>query len=134
PTDQACLSRVGQYGGNVPYAAADYGFLSSPTLGSDEMSLIDSIAVVRPAACFLQRGVNFRPGLVRSVREGLNVRFDIYEGSMSEKYDDSNYRPAQNVRKGYKGYVVASGGENQNAGATRRGANCPIGSPPDQVA
>jgi Putative Flp pilus-assembly TadE/G-like len=130
PTDQGRLIRLRQYGGNAPYAATDYGFLSSPTLGSDEMSLIDSMAVVRPAACFLQRGVNFQPGLVPSVREGLNVRFDIYEGSMIEKYDDSNYRPAQNVRKGY---VVASGGENQNACATRRGANWPIGSPPQQV-
>jgi hypothetical protein len=34
------------------------------------MSLIDSMAVVRPAACFLQRGVNFQPVLVPSVREG----------------------------------------------------------------
>src|SRR5262249_47682348 len=100
PTDQGRLIRLRHYGGNAPYAAADYGFLSSPTLGRDEMSLIDAIAVVRPAACFLQRGVNFRPGLVRSVREGFNVRFDIYEGAMSEKYNDSNYRPAQNVRKG----------------------------------
>src|SRR5262245_32267098 len=130
PTDQGRLIRLRQYGGNAPYAATDYGFLSSPTLGSDEMSLIDSLAVVRPAACFLQRGVNFRPGLVRSVREGFNVRFDIYEGAMSGKYNDSNYRPAQNVRKGY---VVARGNENQNACATRPGANWPIGSPPDQV-
>jgi Flp pilus assembly protein TadG len=130
PMDQARLIRLRQYGGNAPYAAADYGFLSSPTLGSDEMSLIDSIAVVRPAACFPQRGVNFRPGLVRSVREGFNVRFDIYEGAMSEKYNDSNYRPAQNVRKGY---VVASGGENQNACSARQGANWPIGSPPNWV-
>ena len=58
------------------------------------------------------------------------MRFDIYEGSMSEKYDDSNYRPAQNVRKGY---VAASGDENENACAARRGANWPIGSPPNQV-
>src|SRR5499427_2273153 len=130
PSDQGRLMRLRQYDGNAPYAAEDYGFLSSPTLGSDEMSLIDSIAVVRPAACFLQRGVNFRPGLVRSVREGFNVRFDIYEGAMSANYNDSNYRPAQNVRKGY---VLASGGENQNACAARRGANWPIGSPPNQV-
>jgi len=130
PPDQGRLMRLRQYGGNAPYAAADYGFLSSPTLGSDEMSLIDSIAVVRPAACFLQRGVNFRPGLVRSVHEGFNVRFDIYEGSMSEKYNDSKYRPAQNVRKGY---VMGSGGENQNACTTRPGANWPIGRPPDRV-
>src|SRR5262249_22105889 len=60
-----------------------------------------------------------------------NVRFDIYEGSMSERYDDSNYRPAQNVRKGY---AIASGhGGNVNACAARRGANWPIGSPPNQV-
>src|SRR5262249_19806743 len=127
---KGALSHCANMGGNAPYAATDYGFLSSPTLGSDEMSLIDSLAVVRPAACFLQRGVNFRPGLVRSVREGFNVRFDIYEGAMSGKYNDSNYRPAQNVRKGY---VVPRGNENQNACATRPGANWPIGSPPDQV-
>jgi Flp pilus assembly protein TadG len=71
PPDQGRLMRLRQYGGNAPYAAADYGFLSSPTLGSDEMSLIDSIAIVRPAACFLQRGVNFRPGLVRVRARGL---------------------------------------------------------------
>jgi Flp pilus assembly protein TadG len=130
PTDQGRLMRLRQYDGNAAYAAANYGFLSSPTLGSDDMSLIDSIAVVRPAACFLRRGVNFRPGLVRFVGEGFNVRFDIYEGAMSEKFKDSNYRPAQNVRKGY---VVASGDENQKACTARRGANWPIGSPPDRV-
>jgi hypothetical protein len=130
PLNQGRLMRLRQNEGNASYSAEDYGFLNSPTLGSDEASLIDSIAVVRPAACFLQRGVNFQPGLVRSAREGFNVRFDIYEGAMSEKYNDSNYRPAQNVRKGY---VVASGGENQNACAARRGANWPIGSPPNRV-
>jgi Flp pilus assembly protein TadG len=130
PSDQGRLLRLRQYGGNAPYTANNYGFLTSPTLGSDEMSVIDSIAVVRPAACFLQRSVNFRPGLVRSVREGFNVRFDIYEEAMSEKYNDSNYRPAQNVRKGF---VVASNDENQNACTARRGANWPIGSPPKQV-
>jgi Flp pilus assembly protein TadG len=130
PADQGRLIRLRQYDGNAPYATADYGFLTSPTLGSDEASLIDSVAVVRPAACFLQRGVNFRPGVVGSVREAFNVRFDIYEGSMSDKYNDSNYRPAQNVRKGY---VVASGDANQNACVTRRGAHWPIGSPQDQV-
>jgi Flp pilus assembly protein TadG len=130
PSDQARLMRLRQYDGNAPYVAANYGFLDSPTLGSDEASLIDSISIVRPAACFLQRGVNLRAGFVQSVREGFNVRFDIYEGAMSEKYNDSNYRPAQNVRKGY---VLASGDENQNACAARRGANWPIGIPPIQV-
>jgi len=50
PADQGRLIRLRQYDGNSPYAAADYGFLTSPTLGSDEASLIDSIGVVRSAA------------------------------------------------------------------------------------
>src|SRR5215475_5537262 len=131
PADQSRLLILRQYDANAPYTAANYGFLDSPTLGHDELSLIESLAVVRPAVCFMQRGVNFRPGFVRSVREAFNVRFDIYEGSMSERYGDSNYRPAPNVRKGY---VVATGGDgNVNACTARRGANWPIGSPPNQV-
>jgi hypothetical protein len=130
PTDQGRLIRLRQYDGNDPYAAADYGFLTSPTLRSDEAGLVDSVAVVRPAVCFLQRRVNLRPGVVGSVREGFNVRFDIYEGSMSDKYSDSNYQPAKNVRKGY---VVASGEADQNTCVIRRGAHWPIGRPPDQV-
>jgi hypothetical protein len=73
PSDQGRLMRLHQYNGNAPYAAEDYGFLNSPTLGSDEMSLIDSIAVVRPAACFLQRGVNLQPGLMRYCSEPLGL-------------------------------------------------------------
>jgi len=129
PIDQRRLIRLQQYGGYRPYAAADYGFLNSPTLGSDDASLIDSIAAVRPPACFLQRGVNIRPGLVSSAREGFNVRFDLYQGAMSDKFDNSNYQPAQNVRKGY---ILASD-KVQNACARSRGANWPIGSPPNQV-
>jgi hypothetical protein len=87
PADQGRLIRLRQYDGDAPYAAADYGFLTSPTLGSGDSSLINSVAVVRPPACLLQRGVNVRPGVVQSVREAFNVRFDIYEGSMSDKYE-----------------------------------------------
>jgi len=128
--DQARLIRLRQHDENTPYAAADYGFLNSPTLGSDDASLIDGIAVLRPPVCFRQRGVNLRQGLVRSAREGFNVRFDIYEEAMSDRSDSSNYRPALNVRKGY---VIPIDEGNQNACASRRGANWPIGSPPDQV-
>src|SRR5262249_31681427 len=71
PADQGRLLILRQYDANAPYAAANYGFLDSPTLGHDELSLIESLAVVRPAACFMQRGVNFRPGFVRSVREAF---------------------------------------------------------------
>jgi hypothetical protein len=129
PANQRQLIVLRQYDGNAPYAAGNYGFLSSPSLGQDETSLIDALAAVQPAACFMQRGVNFRPGFVPSVREGFNVRFDIYEGSMRGNYADERYRPAPNVRKGY----IAGNSEDEDACIARRGPNWPIGSPPAQV-
>ena len=129
---QSRLIRLRQYDGNAPYTAADYGFLDVPALTRDEADLVDSLAVQRPAACLMQRAVNFRRGFAKSVREGFNVRFDLYENSMSEKNKDNNYPPAQNVRKGY---VLPAGGvdEKDNFCSMRRGSNWPIGSPPEQV-
>jgi len=129
PRAQARLIRLRQHDGAF-YHAADYGFLDVPSLGRDRTSVVDSIAVVRPAACFMQKGVNFRPGFLESAREAFNVRFDIYEGQMSEKYSDSNYRPARNVRKGF---VPAGGEDVENTCSGRRGPYWPIGSPPEQV-
>jgi len=123
PTIRRRLIRLHQYRGANEYAAGDYGFLESPTLGRDDAALIDAIAKVRPTACFLQRSVNFRPGFVSSAREGFNVRFDIYEGAMAGNKNDLNYRPAENVRKGYVG------GACRSLPAT----NWPIGSPPNQA-
>src|SRR5262245_36550092 len=37
PSDQGRLMRLRQHDGNAPYEAKDYGFLDSPTLGSDEI-------------------------------------------------------------------------------------------------
>jgi hypothetical protein len=67
---------------------------------------------------------------VASVREAFNVRFDIYEGSMIRRKNDSNYRPAQNVRKGYVGGGRGGSGNSCNA---RPANNWPIGSPPNQA-
>jgi hypothetical protein len=124
------LIRLRQYGdANRPYAPGDYGFLRSPTLGESATALIDAIATVRPAACFLQNGVDFRPGPLAAAREGFNVRFDIYEGQMSDVKNDSNYRPSQNVRKGY---IVSGGGGAGNTCSAAPGSNWPIGAPPRQ--
>jgi Putative Flp pilus-assembly TadE/G-like len=123
PTIRRRLMRLHQYRGANEYAAADYGFLESPSLGRDEASLIDALATVRPTACFQQSGVHFRPGFVSRIREGFNVRFDIYEGAMSANRYDPNYRPAENVRKGYVG----------NACRMVPANNWPIGSPPNQA-
>jgi Putative Flp pilus-assembly TadE/G-like len=123
PAIRRRLIRLHQYRGANQYVAADYGFLESPSLGRSQEALIDALAKVRPTACFMQKAVNFRPGFVVSAREAFNVRFDIYEGAMTGNKNDANYRPAENVRKGYVG------------GACRAmpATNWPIGSPPNQA-
>jgi hypothetical protein len=128
PTVRRRLIRLHQYRGANEYAPGDYGFLDSPSLGRDQGALIDALATTRPRACFLQKSINFRTGFVASAREGFNVRFDIYEGAMSANKNEFNYRPAENVRKGY----VGSGGGGNSCRATPA-TNWPIGSPPAQA-
>jgi hypothetical protein len=123
PTIRRRLVRLHQYRGANEYEAGDYGFLESPTLGRGRDGLIAALAIARPTACFLQSGVSFRPGFVASVREAFNVRFDIYEGAMTANKNDANYRPAENVRKGYVG----------SACRANPATNWPIGSPPNQA-
>jgi len=72
-------------------------------MGSDTDEIMDAVAVERPDVCFIQNRVNFRLGALPAVREAFNVRFDIYEGSMSGRQNDPAYRPSLNVRKGYVG-------------------------------
>jgi Flp pilus assembly protein TadG len=88
-------------GGDGHYSPGNYGFLDNPTLGNGANALRDAIAMVSPTACFRQSGVDTKPGFVASVRDAVNVRFDIYEGPMSGSKNNSNFRPAMNVRKGY---------------------------------
>lgn len=127
PAARGRLIRLREYpGSDARYESGDYGFLVAPTVGAEIGAVINATAVVRPPACFVQKGVNLRPGFLVSAREAFNVRFDIYEGSMSGRESDSNYRPATNVRKGY----VGSGAGSCNA----RAANSwPIGEPPNQA-
>jgi hypothetical protein len=129
PAARARLIRLREYpGGDARYVAGDYGFLVSPTIGGNVGAVINATAMARPPACFLQSGVNLRPGYLVSAREAFNVRFDIYEGSMSGNQGDADYRPAPNVRKGYVG-GGASGGSCSAQAAT----GWPIGSPPNQA-
>jgi Flp pilus assembly protein TadG len=127
PTVRRRLIRLRQYGDEIdPLAAGDYGFLETPTLAPSSDALVDAIAQARPPACFAQSSVTFRAGAVMTAREGFNVRFDIYEGAMRANRFDPNYRPAENVRKGY----VGGGASPCNA---QPATNWPIGSPPGQA-
>jgi hypothetical protein len=93
-------------GGGGQWSPGNYGFLDSAG-ASGANALRDAIAKVRPGTCFRQSGVNTQPGFVASVRDAVNVRFDMYDGSMNSVKNNADYRPAMNVRKGY---LLAGGG------------------------
>ncbi len=131
PTIRRRLIRLRQYGdGDTPYRAGDYGFLDAATMPTGQTGTMDALASVHPAACFVQNGVTFRAGSLDSVREAFNVRFDIYQGSMSGRQNDVDFRPALNVRKGYVG---TGGGGNGGSCSATPASNWPIGSPPNQA-
>jgi len=89
-------------GGTSQYSPGNYGFLQPPggEMGADVLRKM--LGLVSPPACFLQNGVRFRPGFIASASQGLNVRFDLYDGAMNGEKSNPAFQPALNVRKGYK--------------------------------
>jgi Flp pilus assembly protein TadG len=92
--------KKGPGGGNTSYFPGNFGFLE-PGDGRGANALRDSLGKVDPGACFKQDGVDLRTGNVISVRQAVNARFDVYDGNYNSKKNDPDYRPAENVTKGY---------------------------------
>lgn len=92
--------KKGPGGGNTAYFPGNFGFLQ-PEDGRGANALRDSLGKVDPGTCFRQDGVETRTGNVTSVRQAINSRFDIYDGNYNSKKTNADYRPAQNVTKGY---------------------------------
>lgn len=91
-------------GESAQYSSGNYGFLQPPGGEHGADAIREMMAMTRPPACFLQNGVSLRPGFIASADQGLNVRFDIYDGPLNSKKSNPEFRPAKNVRKGY-GYA-----------------------------
>lgn len=90
--------RSGSSGTSSP---GNYGFLqvfdAEGNLKSGANALRDAFASDRNPTCSVSDTVTTKPGKTGGARNGYNVRFDIYEGSLKS----SNYSAALNVRKGY---------------------------------
>ncbi|SFQ05463.1 Putative Flp pilus-assembly TadE/G-like [Mesorhizobium sp. NFR06] len=66
-------------------------------------SLRDAIAIGTSGTCYNRNALTTKTGVtLGQVNTGLNVRFDLYSGSLNKNNKDFNYRPASNVRKGQK--------------------------------
>ena len=87
--------------GSATPGPGNFGFLR--TVGTGGSVLRDALATGSPGVCYKQEGLDTEPGgTIGPVRQGLNARFGIYEGSMGSASSDPKYRPAKNIRKGQK--------------------------------
>ncbi|TIR21985.1 MAG: hypothetical protein E5X34_16050 [Mesorhizobium sp.] len=122
PAKRRRLIELRQQGGSTAQnSPGNYGFLQPPDDSHGANGIRDMIAKTKSAACYNSRGVLLRPGFIATVRDALNVRFDVYNGSMNGNKNDPNYAPGENVRKGYQ---MPSKGKG-NA------CNADLASPPD---
>ncbi|RWA62029.1 pilus assembly protein TadG-related protein [Mesorhizobium sp.] len=103
PAKRRRLIELRQQGGSsAQNSPGNYGFLQPPGGSGGANAIRDMIAKTKSQACYSSRGVLLRPGFIATVRDALNVRFDVYNGSMNGNKNDPNYAPGENVRKGYK--------------------------------
>ena len=88
-------------GGGSKYSPGNFGWLDPFDNNSGADVLRDQIARTVSDVCVSKsKGVSLRPGRISSMSQGINTKFDIYEGKMSKMADDPLYAPAQNVVKG----------------------------------
>jgi hypothetical protein len=67
----------------------------------DSISIREAFAKGSGGQCYEQTVVTTKPGVtLGQVNSGLNVRFDIYSGSIKGYNTDPEWRPSVNVRKG----------------------------------
>ncbi|WP_031195667.1 TadE/TadG family type IV pilus assembly protein [Mesorhizobium sp. L103C119B0] len=75
-----------------------------------DIPLKDAFAKGASGQCYTKKSVVTKTGVTfGQVNVGLNVRFDIYAGSLGSAKSDPLYRPATNVRKGAKFTTGSSG-------------------------
>lgn len=91
-----------QKGPSSAWGPGNFGYLQSGTGDHGANALREMFAVVKPEACFDVTGVELSTGQQSTIRVGVNTRFDIYDGNLNSKKNNSNYRPARSVRKQYK--------------------------------
>jgi Flp pilus assembly protein TadG len=72
-------------------------------LDNNLQSLRDAVAKGTAGTCYNRNALTTKTGVTYGqINTGLNVRFDVYSGSLNSQSNNWDYRPASNVRKGQK--------------------------------
>jgi hypothetical protein len=92
--------------GNGYWGPGDFGLLQVPNdaggvcNGNGAGALTCILALVNPLTQCIDDQVNVKPGQAETTTNGINVRFDIYAGSMNSKQGNPLFAPSVNVTKG----------------------------------
>jgi hypothetical protein len=108
PFEAAGTSIQDAFAAGQTYSREFRALKTSSAPGPGNFGLLQTTVPLREAfakgnggQCYEQYAVTTKTGVTLGhVNSGLNVRFDIYSGSLSSFKADSAYRPAVNVRKG----------------------------------
>ncbi|MCT7374651.1 TadE/TadG family type IV pilus assembly protein [Chelativorans salis] len=84
--------------GSTSAGPGNFGFLRVGGQGASVLG--EALATNQPNACYSTDNIQTEPGGNWGQVDGLNTRFDVYQGNFGTKKNDYNYRPAKNIRKG----------------------------------
>ena len=85
-------------GSSTPFPG-NFGLLAVGGRGGNVLG--DALATGNPNACYTKEGVETEPGATwGKVKNGINVRVDLYAGDFKSNDNDPLFRPAKNSRKG----------------------------------
>jgi hypothetical protein len=96
------MIRAKMQGGGAGWGPGVFGILEAPN-GHGASAVRDYMARVDPNTYCTKGTVDVKPGQSTGpVSQGMNVRFDMYNGPMNSKKNDAGYAPAANVTKGLR--------------------------------
>jgi len=84
--------------GSTTAGPGNFGFLRVGGSGANVLG--QALATNHPSACYNTDNIETEPGGNWGQVDGLNTRFDIYQGNFGSSKGDHAYRPAKNIRKG----------------------------------
>lgn len=127
------MIRSKMQGAGAGWGPGVFGILDAPN-GHGASAVREYMARVTPNTFCTKGTVDVKPGQSTGpVSQGMNVRFDMYDGPMNGDRNDANYAPAANVTKGLRNNC---NGNKSNSSTPMPRDNCfmPSGAWPNGIA
>jgi Flp pilus assembly protein TadG len=115
------MIRTKMQGAGGGWAPGAFGLLDAPG-GTGASAVREYVARRDPNTFCVRDSVDVKPGQnTGPISQGMNVRFDIYDGPMSGSKNNAQYAPAGNVTKGQR-----KTGNGNNCNFSKSGTSTPL--------